>query len=31
VNSYTNGDHKSYYQHYGAHSSSPVESPAENI
>ncbi|MBZ5656148.1 MAG: CpsD/CapB family tyrosine-protein kinase [Acidobacteriia bacterium] len=30
VNSYTNGDHKSYYQRYGAPSSSPVESPAEN-
>jgi capsular exopolysaccharide synthesis family protein len=30
VNSYTNGDHKSYYQHYGAPSSSPAGSPAEN-
>jgi capsular exopolysaccharide synthesis family protein len=30
VNSYTNGDHKSYYQHYGAPSSSPAGSPTEN-
>jgi len=31
VNSYTNGDHKNYYQRYGAPSSKPVESPAGNI
>jgi capsular exopolysaccharide synthesis family protein len=29
VNSSTNGDHKNYYQRYGASSSSPVASPVE--